>query len=375
MRTYGRGRVQDFLGDFIVYRNLIPIDRRLPGLTELRESLGIPEGLTPRKSSVEYAQVVARIIDAAQEVRGKKDPITRLIYIGDTRVNDGTAFLNLLTNVGWSGAAFIGSETEQPEEKHSERINGATILLSNRWSALDTFDAFCRDNGIEVDERTAVVIDLDKTALGARGRNDHVIDASRTQAMNRTIRDIIGETFDEKSFETAYKRLNQPRYHPFTTDNQDYLAYICLILQSRIIPQETFFSALDAGKLERFAQFLSLVDENRRDLSPALRQVHRNVKSAVYQGNPTPFVDFRRNEYRITVDRMGSLDDSTPVEKMLQQEIVITHEVMQIALRFREEGALLFGLSDKPDEASLPPNDITGCQPIHEKDTHVVGGD
>jgi len=367
--------VQDFLGDFIVYRNLIPIDRRLPGLPKLREKLDLSTGMTPRKSSPEYAQVVARIIDAAQEVRGKKDPITRLIYIGDTRVNDGTAFLNLLTTGGRSGAAFIGSETEQTEEKHSERINGATILLSNRWSALDTFDAFCRDNGIEVDERTAVVIDLDKTALGARGRNDHVIDASRTQAMCRTIRDVIGEGFDEKSFETAYKRLNQPRYHPFTTDNQDYLAYICLILQSRIIPQETFFSALDAGKLERFAQFLSLVDEHQRDLSPTLRQVQRSVKAALSEGNPTPFVDFRRNEYRITVDRMGSLDDSTPVEKMLQQEIVITHEVMQIALRFRDKGALLFGLSDKPDEASLPPNEITGCLPIHEKDTHVVGGD
>ena len=375
MRIYGRACVQDFLGDFIVYRNLIPIDRRLPGLPELHESLSIPEGLTPRKSSPEYAQVVAQIINHAQVIRGEKAAIERLIYIGDTRVNDGIAFANLLTAGRWSGALFIGSETTEPEETRVERRDTATIVLSNRWSELDTFDAFCRDNRINIDDRTAVVIDLDKTALGARGRNDHVIDAVRTQAMRRTIRDVIGEGLDEKSFETAYKRLNQPRYHPFTTDNQDYLAYICLILQSRIIPQETFFSALDAGKLERFAQFLSLVDENRRDLSPALRQVHRNVKSAVYQGNPTPFVDFRRNEYRITVDRMGSLDDSTPVEKMLQQEIVITHEVMQIALRFREEGALLFGLSDKPDEASLPPNDITGCLPIHEKDTHVVGGD
>jgi hypothetical protein len=72
---------------------------------------------------------------------------------------------------------------------------------------------------------------------------------------------------------------------------------------------------------------------------------------------------------------MGSLDDSAPVEKMLQEEIVITHEVMQIALRFRGEGALLFGLSDKPDEASLPPDKLSNYLPIHEKDTHVVGGD
>jgi hypothetical protein len=117
------------------------------------------------------------------------------------------------------------------------------------------------------------------------------------------------------------------------------------------------------------------VDEREGRLSPSLRQVHKGVKAALSEGNPTPFVDFRRNEYRITVDRMGSLDDSTPVEKMLQQEIVITHEVMQIALRFREEGALLFGLSDKPDEASLPPDKLSNYLPIHEKDTHVVGGD
>jgi len=375
VRSYGRACVQDFLGGFIVYRNLIPIDSRLPGLPELRAALGLPASLTPRKSSPEYAQVVAQIMNRAQVIRGEKAAIERLIYIGDTRVNDGIAFANLLTADRWSGASFIGSETTEPEETHVESHDGATILLSNRWSALDVFDAFCQKRGIPINERTAVVIDLDKTALGARGRNDYVIDAARVQAMRRTIRELLGDRLDEATFEADYNRLNQPCYHPFTTDNQDYLAYICLITQSGAIAQDMLFDALDHGKLKQFVQLLTWVDEREGRLSPSLRQVHKGVKAALSEGNPTPFVDFRRNEYRITVDRMGSLDDSTPVEKMLQEEIVITHEVMQIALRFRDRGALLFGLSDKPDEASLPPDGLSNYLPIHEKDTHVVGGD
>ena len=375
MRSYGRACVQDFLGDFIVYRNLTPIDQRLPGLTELREKLDLSATLTPRKSSPEYAQVVAQIMNRAQVIRGEKAAIERLIYIGDTRTNDGIAFANLLTAGRWSGASFIGSETTEREETHVESHGGATILLSNRWSALDSFASVCRKRGIPINERTAVVIDLDKTALGARGRNDRVIDEVRLQAMQSTIRELLADRFDEESFQANYNRLNQPFYHTFTTDNQDCLAYICLIMQSGAIAQDVLFDALDRGKLQQFVQLLAWVDEREGTLSPSLRQVHKGVKAALSEGNPTPFVDFRRNEYRITVDRMGSLADKAPVERLLKEEIVITHEVMQIALRSRDEGALLFGLSDKPDEASLPPDGLSDYLPIHEKTTHVVGGD
>jgi len=376
MRVYGRACVQDLLGSFIVYRNLIPIDRRLPKLSELREELGIPLGVTPRKSSPEYARVVAQIIERAQELRGETEPIVRLLYIGDTRVNDGTAFVNLLASGNWSGAAFIGSETTEPEETRVEGGNGATILLSNRWSVLDGFEGFRRAKGIRIDERTAVVIDLDKTALGARGRNDHVIDEARLQAIRVTIREPLEDSFDEESFQADYNRLNQSRYHTFTTDNQDYLAYICLMLQSVAIKSDSFFDALDSGKLQRFAQFISLVDAHEGDLSPALRQAHRGVKEALSEGNPTPFVDFRHNEYLITVEKMGTLPDDTPMERLLQKEIVITREVMQVAQRSRDSGALLFGLSDKPDEASLPTEELAlqGYLPIHATMTHVIGG-
>jgi len=60
---------------------------------------------------------------------------------------------------------------------------------------------------------------------------------------------------------------------------------------------------------------------------------------------------------------------------LLSQEILITHEVHQAALSWRAQGALLFGLSDKPDEASIPTREMAsqGYKPIHQIETEVVG--
>ena len=60
---------------------------------------------------------------------------------------------------------------------------------------------------------------------------------------------------------------------------------------------------------------------------------------------------------------------------MLEEEIVITQEIRDMAFVWRDRGALLFGLSDKPDEASLPtPAQVErGFQPLHRATTHSVG--
>jgi hypothetical protein len=57
------------------------------------------------------------------------------------------------------------------------------------------------------------------------------------------------------------------------------------------------------------------------------------------------------------------------------EEIVITQEVRELALEWRSRGALLFGLSDKPDEASLPTPELEqqGYLPLHRSVTHLVG--
>jgi len=60
---------------------------------------------------------------------------------------------------------------------------------------------------------------------------------------------------------------------------------------------------------------------------------------------------------------------------MLAEEIVITAEIRAIANRWKRQGALLFGLSDKPDEATLPSEELKtqGYLPVHRVMTHVIG--
>ncbi len=375
MKSYGRTSVHEFLGDFVVYRNLAPIDQRLPPLSEIRRRVGLPEGVTPRKSQPEYAYVMVYLLQQTRSLGAPRTPIERLIYLGDTRLNDGIAFANLCRAGGWPGLAFIGSEKDDPAQVDIVEQDEGTLYLANRWAAVMDFDRFCREWGFPLDERAAVIVDLDKTALGARGRNDHVIDRARVEAVRRTVGDLLGEDFDPEGFQAAYDQLNQPEFHPFTADNQDYLAYVCLILGSGLYTLEYLVTEVRAGRLVTFEQFIAGVNDRAAELPADLCHIHSGVYAFVQQGDPTPFKAFRYNEYRATVERMGWLDDGAPVVELLEREIVVTQEVREMALAWREQGALLFGLSDKPDEASIPTDELAarGFLPIHRVETHVVG--
>ena len=375
MRNYGYTSVYEFLGDMVVYRNLAPVDPRLPPLAEIRQRVGLPAGLTPRKSQPEYARVMAYLLRRARALDAPGTPIEQLVYVGDTRLNDGTAFANLCRAGDWPGLAFIGSERDEPAHIEIVEQDGSTLYLANRWAALTDFDRFCRKQEFPLDARTAVIVDLDKTAFGARGRNDHVINQARVEAVRRTVGDLLGDNFDPQGFQAAYDCLNQTEFHPFTTDNQDYLAYVCLILGSGLYGLKPLVAEVRAGRLTTFEQFIAGVDGRAGELPPALRRIHNRVYARVRQGDPTPFKAFRYNEYQATVERMGQLDDDAPVAELLEQEIVITQEVREVALAWRERGALLFGLSDKPDEASIPTDDLAaqGYRAIHRVETHAVG--
>ena len=180
MKNYGRSALSEFLGDRVVYRKLASADPRLPGLDALRGPLGLPAVGTPRKIEPDYARVIVAMLEAARRLDGIAAPIERLVYLGDTHMLDGTAFTNICQAGGWPGLAFIASEALK--EPPSLLEQGA-FVLSNRWAALPDFERLCREHGLPIDERTAVVIDLDKTAVGARGRNAQVIDNARVQAV------------------------------------------------------------------------------------------------------------------------------------------------------------------------------------------------
>ena len=72
---------------------------------------------------------------------------------------------------------------------------------------------------------------------------------------------------------------------------------------------------------------------------------------------------------------MGNLPDDAPIDQILSEEIVITAEIQDFANRCKAQGAILFGLSDKPDEAILPTKELIaqGYLPIHHTLTHVIG--
>jgi hypothetical protein len=377
MRVYGCASVSEFLGDRIVYRNLEPVDPRLPALRALQEELGRPAGAIPRKQDPEYAQAVSVLLRRARALDAPGIELKRLVFLGDTRLSDGGAFTNLCLAGGWAGRAFIGAETAAPPAMETLPAGPGDVFLSlaNRWAALDDFDRRLVSDEFMLDEATAVVVDLDKTAIGARGRNAHVIDAARLQAVFETVAGLLGQSFDPEAFKSSYRLFGQPEFHPFTADNQDYLAYLCLILGSGLVRQAALVEELRAGRLVSFQQFIESVEAQSVQLSPGLAGIHREILANVRAGDPTPFKAFRRNEYLATLAGMGCLPDSSPVEEILAGEIAITQEVRRAALKWQSQGALLFGLSDKPDEASLPTPEQAeqGFVPLHRQETHAVG--
>jgi hypothetical protein len=375
MRVFGMASASEFLGDHIVYRNLRPLDPNLPGLQDCAARLSLPTGKIPRKHELDYAHVVAVLLKAARRKEAPRQPLKRLIFVGDTELLDGAAFTNLLRVTGWTGAAFIADENpEAPQCAFSQSTAGG-LFLANRWSALPAFDSHCRDAGQPVDVETAVVIDLDKTILGARRRNSKMIDWSRARAMELTIVGLLGENFDPQAFQEAYHAFNQPAFHPFTSDNQDYLAYVCLVVLAGVVDPAQLAQSVHQGEVSHFEQFISQMDGRQSSMPPALRQAHQEVFACVQAGDPTPFKAFRFREYQITVSVMGFLGAGASVEALLEQEITLTQEVRQMALEWKRRGALVFGLSDKPDEAAIPSAEMAaqGYQPLHRALTHAVG--
>lgn len=380
LRLYGRGTVSEFLDDLIIYRGLDPYDRRLPGFARCAAAVRLQQGRLPRKHEEDYARLVVHLLEAARRLTRPGAEIRRMIYLGDTRLSDATAFRNLCRAGGWDGLAFIcsedaGSPAGLTAEAAGEGGIRCRLYTANRWSLLSEFDRERQDLDFLINEETAVVIDLDKTAIGARGRNAGVIDRARQLAVQVTVADLLGEAFDLSVFQEAYGALNQTEFHPLTEDNQDYLAYACLVIAGGSDRLEDVIRKYRSGKLVSFHQFIAELDVRRSELPASLAALHSDFYAHFQAGDPTPFKAFRRNEYRLTAERMGWLPDDASLNQILAEEIAITWEVYQAALKWKSNGALIFGLSDKPDEASLPdPEQASqGCLPLHRMETHLVG--
>ncbi len=363
--------IHEALSGLLVYRNLQPVDRRLPSLTDLRQGCGVPPDTIPRKAEPGFGRVVAEMLQRARQLDLPGATIRRLVYVGDTHMNDGTAFGNLCLAGDWDGWAFVGKDDlTQPR---LTKVEGR-LYLANRWSALADFYQFLEGERFALGAETALVVDVDKTLIGARGRNDHVIDAARVEAVQHTVGELLGARFDAAAFRSAYDELNQPLYHAFTEDNQDYLAYVCLILCSGLFSLQALLPEARGGRL-RFAEWVARVESRREELAATgLMAVHDQIQERMRCGDPTPFKAFRRHEYLSTVGRFGDVPGAA-VEQVLAQHICITAEVVEAIGVARRAGALVFGLSDKPDEAALPDDAQAkaGLLPLERLKTVCVG--
>ena len=359
---YSRYPLSRILEERVVFRSLEPCDNRLQGLSQLRGRLEIPEGLVPRKTSPTYARVIVDLLQQAQRARGEVAPLRHVVFVGDTRMNDGQAASNLRAHLPLHG--FIGADRLQ--EQPSVEIE-SSLMIANRWATIGEFAQWLKSFDVHLDSTTALIVDIDKTAIGARGRNDHVIDAARVEAVRLVIEKTIGGAFDEVSFRAVYDQLNTTVYHPFTEDNQDYLAYISLMAVGEVYPGAEMWEDLNAGTLSSLDAFVQTCDSRQDRMSEGLRDVHREVMANMAQGDPTPFKRFRYQEYLSTVARMNHLPDSASTDELLAQEIVMTREVVDFAEEMIGRGLLTFGLSDKPDESSVPSEELAGrgYVPLH----------
>lgn len=376
MKNFGRAALSDYFGDFVIYRNLEPLDRRMAGLKSAYYRMGLPSERIPRKLEPDYAKAAVWLAKQGQRLRGESTELSEVVFVGDTLHNDGQAYANIVEVSGWEGSCAIGRAC--PDEDLVVDIDeDDAVYCVNRWSALGDWVKWTIDRGLHLDQRTVAVIDIDKTALGAKGRNDHVINAARLEGIFRTMVDVLGDDFDRELFEKEYAELNRARYHFLTADNQDYLAYICLVLNAGLVSFEEILKEVEDGSLANFEQFLRWVD-TRFKINPGagerLRQSHEAVLASVRTGDPTPFKHFRRQEFVATVARMGNVSDDAPVETMLDDEITLTNEVAELSVWLAERGCLMICLSDKPDEASVPdPRVSPDMPPVHRAQTHLVG--
>ncbi len=367
----------DVFGDMVIYRDLNAVDARLPRYADLWHAIGMDGPIPPRKLDMAYAKALARLLTRGQEVMHPRGPaLSEIIYLGDTMLNDGGAFQNLRRLTGWPGWCFIGAEKdEQPAHKEHEGLYQA-----NRWLALADFLRGVAADGASLDGGTVVIVDIDKTALGARGRNDKSIDHARVAAIEATLRDAVGPSFDEQEFRQAYAVINAPKYHPFTADNQDNVAYICLMISAGLVDMTDLLHQIDGGQLHDFRGLMTEIDARSDALPREVAALHEDIYRRTLAGDLTPFKAFRRREYVETVSRMGHLPEdgaagAPTLAQRLVEEICMTREVLDACDWLKNRGCLMVALSDKPDEATAPEPEQAGrgWQPLHRTRTHVIG--
>ena len=76
--------------------------------------------------------------------------------------------------------------------------------------------------------------------------------------------------FDAYCFQKVYQQFSPVEFHPFTSDNQDYLAYICLVTLGGVADASQLAQAVLQGQYASFEQFMAEMDGRQGEMPPSV---------------------------------------------------------------------------------------------------------
>ncbi len=340
---YKRGKLSDIFGNYLVFRELNPVSNSLPQFSEIKRALSLTK--LPRKKDEEYAKALYYIFSKAKS-------FNKVFYIGDTLMSDASVIKNFSKFPEIETFGIITREGEVGKFEFRENF-----LLSGRWADLEKAFSVCEENVFRADERTVLIVDIDKTAIGARGRNDKAIDKARLDAIRELAEEIFGK-IDEEKFSKAYQIANKKEFFYITEDNQDIVSLLSFFVYECAVSEEE----LSGKKFENAKELIEKVSVR----NPVLKTYAETVLKNIEEENPTAFPEFRKKEFLKTTVRADFLPDETPIAELLSEEITITGEVYRLALKLKKRGVLVFGVSDKPALSTMP-QEGSSLPPVYEK--------
>jgi len=102
---------------------------------------------------------------------------------------------------------IVNKPSTSPKLEREQGV-GRLVASGNHWQVGYDFEHLCRAEGFRSSEKSAAILDLDETILGAQGRNDAVINQARVAAVTASVESTLRSAYDADRFRTNYEVLN-----------------------------------------------------------------------------------------------------------------------------------------------------------------------
>jgi hypothetical protein len=376
LESHGLGRVSDLLNQQIILRSMERLDTG-------EKLLGTSRGFA-RKYQQPYAKAIS------DHLKRRFPGVKRVLYIGDTYKNDGTVIRNLQA-LGWDASGLICEPS-----LGIERLWFDDILYTNHWADLVGFIDKVQS---KVGPTTLAIFDIDQTLWAPKGVHEGPLSNTRTAAMSRLIDEYVVDPDNEVArsakarIDPLYHEISEAKYLGLTVDNEDFKAAICVFLSLNIVfnQQRLESNGREAGaavfeELGRlgaieFTEFIrtsyisnfahpSRVDEANitRFIMETLSTVQTYQYGLYGEANgilvakiidhiqhifretvgvaPTQYSAFRAKELE---EALGSVGE----DRDFDERLVLNKPAWDVGMWLKRRGAVLLGLSDRPDESTV----------------------